>query len=840
MPADLVLRAASRCTASKAWACVPEEGFASSAARRTGSPAPSADKGRCPWFLTRSWLLALAVVGWVHHGALGAQPVTFPETLPGTEPLTIERPLDEVMVEGIDRFALREIDRAAETRPQRWQLNTSSREAYEASLAPHRQRLREYIGAVDQRVFGRGLEDLSVSLLTATENPGTRLAQEEDDLYSIIPTRWQVLERVTAEGLLLEPNLDEIVGLVVCLPDATWTPEEFCGADPDKPEATPLPRWLAQQGFIVLIPTLLSRDDTFSGNPEVALTNQSHREWVYRQAFELGRHVIGYEVQKVLAAIDVFEKFNQELQADLPIAVAGVGEGGLLALYASAIDPRIDATLVSGYFQPREKVWQEPIDRNVWRLLTEFGDAELAAMVAPRPLIIEACEVPEVKTPLPVKPGRRGGAAPGRITTAELAAVQREFERARGYYAALQAEDALHLVVSGPQGTGPAGSTSAVRALLAALEIEEVDLDSPPPLKIAVPLDANDRQRRQVQELVDHTQRLLHLAYKTRDRLWSQADRSSLDKWLATSEPLREMVWEELIGKLPEPSLPPHPRTRKVLSEPEYVGYEVVLDVYPDVIAAGILLLPTDLQANEKRPVVVCQHGLEGTPRDTISGPGSPGYPPYKAFSAELAKRGFIVYAPQNPYRGQDRFRTLQRKSNPLGRSLFSYIIPQHQVTLRWLASLPWVDPQRIGFYGLSYGGKTAVRVPPLLREYCLSICSADFNEWVYKNATIDAPMSYLYTGEYEIFEWNMGHVANYAELSYLMAPRPFMVERGHDDGVALDEWVAWEYAKVRRFYAKLGLADKTEIEFFNGPHTIHGQGTFDFLHRHLQWPKKP
>jgi hypothetical protein len=35
-----------------------------------------------------------------------------------------------------------------------------------------------------------------------------------------------------------------------------------------------------------------------------------------------------------------------------------------------------------------------------------------------------------------------------------------------------------------------------------------------------------------------------------------------------------------------------------------------------------------------------------------------------------------------------------------------------------------------------------------------------------------------------------------------------------------------------------VALADRTEIEFFNGGHTIHGQGSFDFLHRHLGWPK--
>ncbi len=59
------------------------------------------------------------------------------------------------------------------------------------------------------------------------------------------------------------------------------------------------------------------------------------------------------------------------------------------------------------------------------------------------------------------------------------------------------------------------------------------------------------------------------------------------------------------------------------------------------------------------------------------------------------------------------------------------------------------------------------------------------------------------------------------------------MVERGHDDPVGIDEQVAYEYAAVRRFYDKMGISDKTEIEFFNGPHMIHGVGTFEFLRRH-------
>jgi hypothetical protein len=87
--------------------------------------------------------------------------------------------------------------------------------------------------------------------------------------------------------------------------------------------------------------------------------------------------------------------------------------------------------------------------------------------------------------------------------------------------------------------------------------------------------------------------------------------------------------------------------------------------------------------------------------------------------------------------------------------------------------------------------------------------------------------------------EFNLGNTFNHGELANLMAPRPFMVERGHHDGVAIDEWVAYEYARVRRFYTVIGIPDRTEIEYFNGPHTIHGEGTYRFLHKHLKWPER-
>ena len=70
------------------------------------------------------------------------------------------------------------------------------------------------------------------------------------------------------------------------------------------------------------------------------------------------------------------------------------------------------------------------------------------------------------------------------------------------------------------------------------------------------------------------------------------------------------------------------------------------------------------------------------------------------------------------------------------------------------------------------------------------------------------------------------------------MFPRPFMVERGHHDSVALDSEVASEFAKVRWLYDQLGLGNRTTMEVFSGGHCINGEETFRFLHRHLNWPE--
>lgn len=747
-------------------------------------------------------------------------PAAWSQTLSGTAKLEwAEEDLSTRLMDGAHRFVERKIDESEAPRAQFWKRDFSSTEAYEKSVDGNRARLMTIIGAVDPRLppaMERYGDDANPALIAETSK------------YRISQVRWPVLEGLWGCGLLAEP-ISAVQGHVILVPDASELPERLLFGDGKaKAESRRLGARLVENGFTVLIPVTVSRDKLVTDDELLKKSDQTYREWLYRQAFHMGRHVIGYEVQTVRAVIDWLK---QKHGATAKIGVCGHAEGGLTAFYAAAVDPRINATLVSGYFDRRQKVWSEPIYRNVWGLLREFGDAEIAGLILPRGLVIEHSRGPEVS-------GHKGD-----WRTPEFDSVRAEFERIK-----------IGGVITKPVlvKSDEAYSDEAVAKFAALLGVKSLA-----PLSDEVPQDRRGkfdsvaRHQRYVKEIEGHVQRLLQRSEKVRDESflfkvmpelaggrWStdkQHATHDATKFIAGSKAYREQFHVEAMGRFDEPLLPPNARSRVVAETDKWTAYDIVLDVYPEFFAWGVLVLPKDLKPGERRPVVVCQHGRNGVPLDLVNRKTTA----YNDAAAVLAERGFITFAPHNLYRGEDRYRWLCRKANNVKATLFSFIISSHDQITRWLATQPFVDPDRIAFYGLSYGGETAVRVPPVLERYCLSICSGDFNQWTRKVASVDEPFSFMRTIEWEMPYWNLGQTFDYAEMSYLMIPRPFMAERGHHDRVGRDQWVAHEYAKVRWLYAQLDMADRTEIEFFQGGHSMNLQGTVEFLHKHLKWPKR-
>lgn len=759
--------------------------------------------------------------------------------LPDTKLLTWDEPLDVLMRKGIHRFLDQQTDNSIKLRARYWDRDQSGFEAYDKSVESNRTRLSQIIGAVDERVKP---EMLGIS----TDEP-TQVAQMSG--YTIYEVRWPALKPITdltknalikqadwttltgpvqieGEGLLLRPK-GRCHGYVIVLPDADQTPEQLAGLAPGVAPEAQLSRRLVENGFCVISPVLLSRGTIFSKG--IKPNQRTHRDWIYTPAFELGRHPVGYEVQKVSAAVDWCLQDGKEKKK---VAVVGYGEGGMIAMYASAVDPRIDAVLISGYFGPRENMWQEPLYRNIWGLLDEFGDAEIATLIAPRKMIVEYSHYPEWERDVP-------NTGPGKLNTPALTEVESEFNRIDSL---ISPGFGMRILISDTSSSTLFFGERAITELAAEFGVKSImDFSDNFPVDTRVDFNFLARQERAVKQMENHTQLLLRNSEYQRDSLvLNSLSFGSKKSYEESADSLRKIFQYEHIGWLDEPLLKDlHPRSRKIYDEEKWVGYDVVIDTWTDVFAWGVLCIPKDIKPGEKRPVVICQHGLEGTPYSTIDTAQS-GFHFYKSFTAKLAEQGFITFAPFNLYRGENDFRSIQRKANPLKASLFSIIIPQNSQILNWLETLPFVDKDRIGYYGLSYGGKSAMRIPAIEQRFKLSVCSADFNEWVRINADIHFPTAYMYRGsEYEMPEWDLGHSFNYAEMAYLIAPRSFMVERGHSDNVGIDSWVEYEFLRARRVYDKLGIGDQCVIEYFDGPHTINGKGTFDFLHKELSWPKK-
>ena len=779
----------------------------------------------------------------------------------GTSTLTDSTPLSDRILDGSKAFLIEQWSETAKDRQSKWRSAITD----PARFAEHQEHVRSILTEVTGSHDSRTEAETPQWIRLLSERPEESSPQTQGSrTIHIRPLQWNVLPGLSARGLWVGIPDRERLGTVIIRPDASVTLHAIAGdtdpsaepgvADSSIEETRNLASSLCSAGFDVVIVQPISRTSELRRN-RVELTDQ---EYVYRLTNVLGRHPIGLEIQTIRSLVDWLARSepditnttasNIETSDRSPIGLIGHGDGGLIAMLTAAIDTRVDVVMASGGWGNLENVWQQPIGRNVFDLLTHASDAEIAAMIAPRKVVIEAskCTGYEVN-------GR--GAAPAKWNAPTLAEVKHARQQLRSLYAG----DAAHVSFILPpepesQDLLPLGSETARRQfqlLLADAKntssvgepATQVD-PSPTPTRsdrtllemptTQLPWSAAEIRQWQLHQIERMTETWVADSREIRDQWINALDTTSIENYQIATIPHRERLERDVIGRFEIPRVPANARSRKWRETEKWTGFELEVDVFENIVAGGILLVPKDLKKEERRPLVVCVHGLEGRPEDTILND----HPAYHDFAARLCERGFIVFCPQQLYLGHDRFRVLQRLANPLGKTLFSIIIPQHRQFLSVLSDMPFVDRERIGFYGLSYGGKSAMRIPSVIEEYKAAICSADYNEWVLKNVSPRDGFSYVWTPEYEIFEFNLARTFNYAEMAAMICPRPFMVERGHFDGVGIDRWVAFEYAPVRYLYAaKLGIPERTEIEWFVGPHTIHGQGTFAFLHKHLQWP---
>ena len=723
-----------------------------------------------------------------------------PPLLPGTQPLQREGDLGEQQTLAMEAYLA---ERAAQVVRQRQQathaLARGDRQACAAALAARRGRFRKLLALSEARL---------------PPEPTVEPLGEAGGIQ-VRRLRWPLTEGLTVAALLLEPLPTwERAGqgslqaplrpAAVLIPEAGQLPEDLAGLTPTRPAALPIARRLAEAGAVVLCPYLVEREyvGRSLGEPGDYL---DWRRRLWKLATQVGRTLIGFEVDRTLAGLDcLWARPDVRKEA---IAVGGLGQGGLTAFYAAACDERFSAAVVGDYFGPREGVWQEPVDRALWGQLVEFGDAEIAGLIAPRRWVV----VPGPQTP-------------------DRAAVKAEFDRAMALFQRFDAE--AQAVLDGGDG--------AVDTRLLVHLCRSLGLTEPPVTEAPFP-QVTDGARVRASQRDEIEARCLRLAAESesqRQARWASVDVSCLAAYQRTNQARRELLAQMLgLSLFPPADAPLHVESRLLYDRPEFRCYEVVIPVYEGVFLYGVLTVPARAGAGGKYPAIVCQHGAGGHPRYDLLGIEPGGTPEiYHRIGAEHAARGYVTWAPQGHFRFvRGLLQNLYRRAFSLGGTDFGLFVRMHQRAVEWLRTLPFVDGDRIGFHGLSYGGYTALWVAPLVPEYRAVVCAGHFNDWAAKTTDPEAPTCYLWHNDDQMYHFDMLNRFNHSDLVAMICPRPFMAEMGQQDAVTPPAWAHREYAKVAALYAKLGLPERTEIHWGPGGHQIFAERSYPFLDRWLQ-----
>ena len=363
--------------------------------------------------------------------------------------------------------------------------------------------------------------------------------------------------------------------------------------------------------------------------------------------------------------------------------------------------------------------------------------------------------------------------------------------------------------------------------------------------------DEIDPRRRQLYEGFDayFTQRCYD-AFARRAVHWAR-DYTDAASYVRSVDPMRAR-FAAMVGYGGQPECDPEPQWEDIAVTASYTVKRLWLTVLPGVRMDALYLVPP---GDGRRPLVIAQHGLGGTPEECCGFAPEPDQPAYSylRMGARLAERGFVVIAPHMvagygtsergplsvPGLGKADWawaRTqLYRKSYLIGERLIGTEFMCLSRVLDHVAALPEVDPARIGFYGLSQGGLTGLMLPAVEQRIQVSVSSAFFQQRLGKMIDYDFPRSpYISTCEEDRFFAGWLKYFDDADVVSLICPRAFAAETGREDPAIWPAGSRAAYEEARQHYAQLGIEDRIAYFEHEGGHVARGIESIDFLAGHL------
>lgn len=377
-----------------------------------------------------------------------------------------------------------------------------------------------------------------------------------------------------------------------------------------------------------------------------------------------------------------------------------------------------------------------------------------------------------------------------------------------------------------PHRTSPQSSGEAVTMLflLVAMAIPARAADAPTQEELETRYQ--EEQRAQLEAYFD---RRLEFSYAERAAAWKR-DFSSISAYEKSIAPWRARFADYLGGMNYKPARLA-PREEMIRETETHIAKRVWIPAFDNVEVYGILLVPKGQTG--KRSAVMCLHGMAGTPELVCGVAEKTDY--HNRFGLLAVERGYVVFAPVMMNAAPKR-NWLDRKAMMVGERMQGLEQFKIMRVVDYLASRDDVAADRIGVYGISWGGRTAMYAAALDQRIGACVISGHFMESTQKMVK-PSPNYTAYIEVVENYAFFSRQATDFADADVcsLICPRPVHIEQGREDRVAYWKLAEEEFKIVQGYFGKLGIPERATFEVFEGGHIVAGKEAFTFLAKWLK-----
>ncbi|MBQ8657845.1 MAG: prolyl oligopeptidase family serine peptidase [Clostridia bacterium] len=238
-----------------------------------------------------------------------------------------------------------------------------------------------------------------------------------------------------------------------------------------------------------------------------------------------------------------------------------------------------------------------------------------------------------------------------------------------------------------------------------------------------------------------------------------------------------------------------------------YIWQRMRIEIFPNFYAYGILTKHKD---GAKRPFVMAMHGGEGTP-ELING-FVDNSSNYNHMVRRILSGGVNVFAMQTFLWRVESFgvdfnrKDMDSLLRGLGGSMTALEVCMIQRCLDYFEKQAFVDNERMGIVGLSYGGMFSMVTAAVdTRLKCVYSCS-----W-FNDRSKYAWSDWVYPSMFSLFKD--------AEIGGLIAPRPLFVGIGKQDALFDYRCAIEEADRLKAFYSETEDSEKYQFHIFEGTH---------------------